>query len=81
VVDGKPEIRLAGYHCRLAGKPDTVDKQYTGLYNARRDNIEKYWRSAFGNNHALLLVRSSVEICADQTARTASFTSSHSQPR
>jgi putative SOS response-associated peptidase YedK len=54
-------IRLARYHCRLAGKPESVDRQYPGLYNARRDNIDKYWRTAFGTNHALMLVRSFYE--------------------
>jgi putative SOS response-associated peptidase YedK len=61
MADGKPEIRLARYHCRLTGKPESVDRQYPGLYNARRENIDKYWRAAFGNNHALMLVRSFYE--------------------
>jgi putative SOS response-associated peptidase YedK len=54
-------IRLARYHCRLAGKPQSVDRHYPGLYNARRDNITRYWRAAFGSNHALLLVNSFYE--------------------
>lgn len=54
-------IRLARYHCRLAGKPVSVDRQYPGLYNARRDNIDRYWRKAFGTDHALMLVRTFYE--------------------
>jgi putative SOS response-associated peptidase YedK len=54
-------IRLARYHCRMAGKPATVDHQYPGLYNARRDNIDRYWRSVFGAQHALMLVDSFYE--------------------
>lgn len=59
--NGKKVIRLARYHCRQAGKPATIDRQYPGLYNARRDNITKFWRKEFGNNHALMLVRSFYE--------------------
>lgn len=58
---GRNLIRLARYHCRLAGKRATVDTQYPGLYNARRDNIDKYWREAFGQSHALMLVDSFYE--------------------
>ncbi len=58
---GKKVIRLARYHCRLAGKPAAVDNQLPGLYNARRDNLQKYWRSAFGSSHALMLVESFYE--------------------
>ena len=54
-------LRLARYHCRLAGKPATVDRQFPGLYNARRDNIERYWKSAFGLSHGLLLLNSFFE--------------------
>jgi putative SOS response-associated peptidase YedK len=58
---GRKVIRLARYHCRLAGKPAGVDAQFPGLYNARRDNLEKYWRGAFGSSHALMLVESFYE--------------------
>lgn len=59
--EGAWKVQLARYHCRLAGKPVAVDQQFPGLYNARRDNIERYWRSAFGTDHALLLVQSFFE--------------------
>lgn len=58
---GRKLIRLARYHCRLNGKNPSVDQQFPGLYNARRDNIEKYWSSAFGTSHALLLADSFYE--------------------
>jgi putative SOS response-associated peptidase YedK len=58
---GRKVIRLARYHCRMAGKPAGVDAQFPGLYNARRDNLEKYWRGAFGTSHALMLVESFYE--------------------
>ena len=59
--NGRKVIRLARYHCRLPDKRASVDQQFPGLYNARRDNIEKYWGSAFGTSHALLLVESFFE--------------------
>lgn len=57
----KNVVRLARYHCRLAGKPASVDGQFPGLYNARRDNIDRYWKAAFGTDHALMLVSSFYE--------------------
>src|SRR3984957_19947055 len=39
------------YHCRPAGKPAFIDRQFPGLYNARRDNLEKFWGEQFGSHH------------------------------
>jgi putative SOS response-associated peptidase YedK len=58
---GKKWVRLARYHCRQVGKPPSIDRQYPGLYNARRDNLEKFWRNEFGHHHALMLVHSFYE--------------------
>ena len=58
---GRNVVRLARYHCRQADKPASIDRQFPGLYNARRDNIEKFWRREFGQNHALMLVESFYE--------------------
>jgi putative SOS response-associated peptidase YedK len=58
---GRKLLRLARYHCRLQGQPAGIDQQFPGLYNARRDNIDRYWRPAFGTSHALLLVTSFYE--------------------
>lgn len=58
---GSNVVRLARYHCRLPGKPASVDREYPGLYNARRDNIDRYWKAAFGSQHALMLVTSFYE--------------------
>jgi len=59
--DGKPVIRLARYHCRQNGKPASIDRERDGLYNARRDNITRFWRNEFGTTHALMLVRTFYE--------------------
>ncbi|MEO6367807.1 MAG: SOS response-associated peptidase family protein [Steroidobacteraceae bacterium] len=61
MADGKPVIRLARYHCRQDGRPATIDREKDGLYNARRDNITRFWRNEFGKFHALMLVTSFFE--------------------
>jgi putative SOS response-associated peptidase YedK len=49
------------YHCRPVGKPASYDKQFPGLYNARRDNLERFWKEQFGHTHALMVVESFYE--------------------
>jgi len=49
------------YFCRPAGKPAFYDKKFPGLYNARRDNLEKFWGEQFGHHHALMVVESFFE--------------------
>jgi putative SOS response-associated peptidase YedK len=49
------------YHCRPAGKPVFYDRQFPGLYNARRDNLDKFWADQFGSHHAVLVVESFYE--------------------
>jgi putative SOS response-associated peptidase YedK len=62
VQDGELRVvRLARYHCRQAGSPAGIDRKFPGLYNARRDNLEKFWRREFGLNHAVMLADSFYE--------------------
>jgi putative SOS response-associated peptidase YedK len=49
------------YFCRPAGKPAFYDKKFPGLYNARRDNLEKFWSEQFGHHHALMVVETFFE--------------------
>jgi putative SOS response-associated peptidase YedK len=49
------------YFCRPAGKPSFYDKKFPGLYNARRDNLEKFWSDQFGKHHALMVAESFYE--------------------
>jgi putative SOS response-associated peptidase YedK len=44
------------YHCRLHGKPATNDRRFPGLYNARRDNLQGYWKGLFGRQHAVCVI-------------------------
>jgi putative SOS response-associated peptidase YedK len=53
--DGQDQLILARYHCRPKGKPASIDRRFPGLYNARRDNLEKFWRGEFGHSHALAI--------------------------
>lgn len=58
---GRRVMRLARYHLRRPGDPASTDRKYPGLYNARRDNLGKYWRAQFGATHAVMLVESFFE--------------------
>ena len=49
------------YFCRPAGMPSFYDKKFPGLYNARRDNLEKFWGEQFGSHHAIMVVESFFE--------------------
>ena len=54
-------VRLARYHLRRPGDPATTDRKWPGLYNARRDNLERFWRGQFGTTHAVMLAESFFE--------------------
>lgn len=54
-------IRPMRYHCRPHSKPAGYDKRYPGLYNARRDNLEGFWKSLFGQRHAVCVLTSFFE--------------------
>lgn len=58
---GERVIKPMRYHCRSRGKPANIDSRYPGLYNARRDNLEGYWKNLFGQHHAVCLVQSLYE--------------------
>jgi len=55
VEDGQKVVKPMRYQCRPAGKPASYDRQYPGTYNARRDNLEGFWRQQFGHSHGLIL--------------------------
>jgi putative SOS response-associated peptidase YedK len=59
--DGQNLLTPMRYFCRPAGKPAYYDKQFPGLYNARRDNLEKFWGEQFGSHHAIMVVESFYE--------------------
>ena len=52
---GERVMRPMRYQCRLAGKPSSYDRDFSGTYNARRDNLEGFWRGQFGHAHGLIV--------------------------
>lgn len=52
---GKRVIKPMRYKCRPADKPASYDRKFPGTYNARRDNLEGFWRRQFGQSHALMV--------------------------
>jgi putative SOS response-associated peptidase YedK len=54
--NGRRVVKPMRYHCRPAGKPAFYDSKYPGCYNARRDNLEGFWKGQFGVSHGLILV-------------------------
>ena len=59
--DGRRVIKPMRYQCRPAGKPASYDVQYPGTYNARRDNLERFWKGQFGYTHGILVVNAFYE--------------------
>jgi len=59
VENGRKVIRPMRYHCRPAGMDPSIDRtktgQVSGTYNARRDNLTRFWRGQFGQTHGLVL--------------------------
>jgi putative SOS response-associated peptidase YedK len=51
----------ARYLLRQSGKPAFMDDKLSGNYNARRDNLTKFWRKEFGTTHAVMAVESFYE--------------------
>jgi len=52
---GQRLLKPMRYQCRLAGKPAFYDTKYPGTYNARRDNLEGFWKGVFGVSHGIMV--------------------------
>lgn len=59
--DGRRVIKPMRYQCRPAGKPAFYDVKFPGTYNARRDNLEGYWKNQFGHSHGIIVVNAFFE--------------------
>ena len=57
--NGTRIVRPMRYHCRPAGMAASIDRtrsgQVSGTYNARRDNLTRFWRYQFGHTQALMV--------------------------
>lgn len=56
IENGEPIVRPMRYLCRPQGMPASVDVDYPGIYNARRNSLRKFWRGQFGHTHGLAIV-------------------------
>lgn len=54
--NGRRVIKPMRYQCRPMGKPSFYDNKYPGTYNARRDNLEGFWKGTFGMSHGIMVV-------------------------
>jgi putative SOS response-associated peptidase YedK len=59
--NGRRVVKPMRYQCRLAGKPAFYDTKFPGTYNARRDNLEGFWRQQFGAAHGIMIVNAFYE--------------------
>ena len=58
---GKRVVKPMRYQCRPAGKPAFYDTKFPGTYNARRDNLEGFWKDLFGYRHGIMVVNAFYE--------------------
>ena len=58
---GKRVVKPMRYQCRPQGKPADYDTKYPGTYNARRDNLQGFWKGQFGYTHGLMVVNAFYE--------------------
>lgn len=49
-------VKPMRYLCRRAGRPASDDERFPGCYNARRDNLERFWKNQFGVSHGVIAV-------------------------
>jgi putative SOS response-associated peptidase YedK len=54
--NGRRTIKPMRYGCRIAGKPADHDAKFPGTYNARRDNLEGFWKGVFGASHGVVVM-------------------------
>lgn len=59
--NGRKIIKPMRYQCRVGGSPASNDFKFPGTYNARRDNLEGFWRRQFGYTHGILIVNAFYE--------------------
>src|ERR1700733_450302 len=58
---GEKILAPARYLLRQPDKPAFMDDKLSGNYNARRDNLTKFWRKEFGATHAVMAIQSFYE--------------------
>ncbi|KGM55995.1 hypothetical protein N800_10235 [Lysobacter daejeonensis GH1-9] len=66
--NGRRVVKPMRYQCRPEGKPPLYDTKYPGTYNARRDNLEGFWKGQFGHTHGIMVVSAFYENVARHAA-------------
>lgn len=61
VQDGERVVLPMRYQCRPEGLHPSFDAKFPGTYNARRDNLEKFWRNQFGFSHGVIAMNAFYE--------------------
>lgn len=61
IEHGRRVIKPMRYQCRPQGKPAFYDRKYPGTYNARRDNLEGFWKGQFGHSHGIVIINAFYE--------------------
>lgn len=51
---GRRVVRPMRCQCRPAGEPASYDRKFPGTYNARRDNLQGFWKPLFGHTHGIM---------------------------
>lgn len=63
---GKRRVVAMRYHCRPNGMDPSIDRtkdgKVSGTYNARRDNLKRFWRHQYGHTHGLMLAEQFYEM-------------------
>lgn len=59
--NGQRVIKPMRYQCRPAGKPAFYDTKFPGTYNARRDNLGRFWKGLFSHTHGIMVVNAFFE--------------------
>jgi putative SOS response-associated peptidase YedK len=79
--DGNKVVKPMRYQCRPAGKPAFYDTKYPGTYNARRDNLEGFWKGEFGHCHGLIMADVFYEnVEVDGKNQVLAFTPKNGEP-
>lgn len=85
VENGKKIVRPMRYHCRPAGHSPSIDRtkdgKVSGTYNARRDNLTRFWKKQFGYTHGLMVASQFYEMVErDGVIKEVQFNPSTHEP-
>jgi hypothetical protein len=59
--NGRRLVKPMRYQCRPGGKPAFYDAKLSETYNARRENLEGFWKELFGYSQRIAVVNAFFE--------------------